>query len=111
METNEEIKEETIANNDGWTKQEGVGMWLPEKENDELIGKVEDILEGTYGNQYLIRKQGTDETIKTPSHKVLQGRMTKVQKGDTIKIIYRGEEAPSVKGQNPTKIYEVFVKE
>lgn len=89
-----------------WEKQE-TEMWLPEKEGDELIGEVTDIVEGAYGFQYTIKKKDGKET-RTPSHKVLQSRMSNVGKGDMVKIVYKGEEAPKVKGQNPTKIYEVF---
>ena len=93
-----------------WEKQEGMGMWLPDKEDDELIGVVEDVLdEGAYGRQFSIKKEDGD-TILTPSHKVLQSRMGKVKKGDQVKIVYKGEEPPAVKGNNPTKLYEVFVK-
>jgi hypothetical protein len=93
---------------DEWEKQEGLSMWLPEKEGEELIGKVLDIVEGAYGVQYILE---TDKgVVRTPSHKVLQSRMAKVKKGDTIKIVFSGSEPPSVKGQNPTKLYEVYKK-
>lgn len=94
---------------DLYIKQEGAGLWLPEKEGDELKGEVTDMIEGTYGNQYLIKKENGEE-IKTPSHKVLQNRMAKIKTGDHIKIVYIKEEPPSVKGQNPTKIYDVYKK-
>lgn len=92
---------------DNWEKQEGSGLWLPEKEGDELIGEVTDVKEGTYGNQFVIKKQDGEE-IRTPSHKVLQNRMTDATVGTKVKIVYIGEEPPSVKGQNPTKMYDVF---
>jgi hypothetical protein len=107
----DEIKEEKVDPQDSeWEQQEGAGMWLPETEGEELMGKVEDITEGLYGNQFLIRPLGQEDSIMTPSHKVLQNRMVKVQKGDTVKIVYKGQEPPSVKGQNPTRLYEVFIK-
>lgn len=90
-----------------WIKQEGSDLWLPEKEGDELIGTVMDVTEGNYGNQYTIRKSDGEE-VRTPSHKVLQNRMISAKKETKVKIVYEGEEPPSVKGQNPTKMYSVF---
>jgi len=92
---------------DNWEKQEGSGLWLPEKEGDELIGTVKEIKEGTYGNQFVIAKDDGEE-VRTPSHRVLQNRMIDAKKGTKVKIVFTGEEPPSVKGQNPTKMYEIF---
>lgn len=92
---------------ENWEKQESAGMWMPEKEMEELVGEVADIQEGGYGLQYSIKKEDGN-TILTPSHKVLQSRMLKVRVGDIVKIVYKGEEPPSVKGRNPTKMYEVY---
>lgn len=92
-----------------WEKQESTGMWIPTEEGQELVGEVVEILtEGSYGPQWVIKTD--EEETRTPSHKVLQNRMAKAKKGDTVKIVYKGEEPPNVKGQNPTKIYEVFIK-
>jgi hypothetical protein len=91
-----------------WEKQESTGIWIPTEEGDTVEGTVLDIVEGSYGLQYVINAD--DKEIRTPSHKVLQNRMAKVKKGDTVRIVYDGEEPPSVKGQNATKIYSVFVK-
>ena len=90
-----------------WEKQIGAAIWLPEKEQDELQGEVIEVLEGMYGNQYLIK--AADGEIKTPSHKVLQYRLAKAKIGDKVKIVYVGEEPPAIKGQNPTKMYDVFI--
>jgi len=107
----EEIKEERVDQTDSeWKPQEGAGMWLPTVEEETLIGTVEDIVEGIFGNQYLIKPVGKEDSVLTPSHKALVARMVKVRKGDTIKLVYKKEEPPTVKGHNPTKIYEVFIK-
>lgn len=95
---------------DKWIEQEGAGMWIPQNEGDELIGTVTDIVEGDYGKQYVIKKDDGEE-IRTPSHKVLQNRMAKVKAGNKVKIVYTGEEPPSVKGQKPTKMYKAFIAE
>lgn len=93
-----------------WIKQEGSQLWLPTEEGAELIGKVTAISEGNYGMQYTIEQENGEE-LRTPSHRVLQNRMANVKEGDNIKIVYKGEEPPSVKGQNPLKMYEVYKKE
>lgn len=93
-----------------WEKQEGAGIWLPSEENEELVGEIVNInTEGAYGSQYSIKKDDGEE-ILTPSHKVLQNRLIKAKTGDKVKLVYKGEEPPSIKGNNPTKIYEVFIK-
>lgn len=94
-----------------WKKQESGDIWLPVKDGEELIGEVTDLMtEGVYGNQLMIKKED-GSLIATPSHKVLQNRIREVKKGDTIKIVYTGEELPKIKGNNPTKMYDVYIDE
>ena len=88
-----------------WEEQENSGIWIPEKEGDQIEGLVEKKDEGNYGPQWTIIT--ADESIRTPSHKVLQNRMGNVKEGDTVRITFVGEEPPAVKGQNPTKMYKV----
>lgn len=92
-----------------WEKQEGAqDIWIPTEEGEELIGKVVNRAEGSYGPQWTIEdKEGNEH--RTPSHKVLQNRMANVNPDDEIKIIYTGKEPPAVKGQNPTRMYDVFI--
>lgn len=94
---------------DEWEKQTGTDMWLPEKENDEITGEVTHIVEGLYGNQ-LVLKTPSGKELKTPSHKVLQARCAGLKVGDNIRIVYLEEQPPKVRGQNPTKMYEVYKK-
>lgn len=95
----------------GEKELKGMEMWIPEKEGDELKGEVIAInTEGDYGNQYMIKKDDGEETL-TPSHKVLQSRLRPVKVGDKVRIVYKGEEAPAVKGHNATKMYEAFLLE
>ena len=94
-----------------YKKQEGAGIWIPEKEGDELIGEVTHIdTEGLYGTQYVIKKDDGEE-VRTPSHKVLQNRMQKAVVGTKVKIVHTGTEPPAIKGHNPTSMYDVFFKE
>ena len=91
-----------------YEKQEGAGIWIPEKEGEILAGEItEKDKEGLYGTQYTIKKSNGEE-IKTPSHKVLQARMSKISPGDQVKLVFINEVPPAVKGQKPTKIYEVY---
>lgn len=93
-----------------YVKQESAGFWNPEKENEELIGKVTDVKKGEYGeNLTLTTADGTE--IRTPSHRMLQSQISKIDIGDEVKIIFKGEEPAKVKGRSPTKLYEVFKKE
>ncbi len=99
-----------MGNNDEWQKQEGAGIWLPENEGDELLGEVTHVnTEALYGTQYTIKKEDGEE-ILTPSHKVLQNRMQKAEKGVNVRIVFKGTEAPKVRGQNPTSMYDVYFK-
>lgn len=96
----------------GYVKQEGAGIWLPKDEKDTLEGEVTHInTEGLYGTQYTIKpKEGGDEVL-TPSHKVLQNRMQKAKVGTKVKIVFTGQEAPKIRGQNHTQMYDVFFDE
>ena len=92
-----------------WVKQEGSGFWKPTQKGEELVGEVVDIKEGTYGTQYVV-EQANREQVIIPSYKVLLARMNNVEKNDMVKIVYLGEEAPKLRGYNPTKLFEVFVR-
>lgn len=94
-----------------FVKQEGAGIWMPAEDGDELLGEVTHIdTEGLYGTQYVIKKDDGEE-VRTPSHKVLQNRMQKAKVGTSVKIVFTGTEAPKIRGQNPTCMYDVFFKE
>lgn len=93
-----------------WEKQEGTsGMWMPENVGDTLVGEVVSVTEGAFGMNYSIKGEGGIE-ILTPSHKVLQVRLSKVKVGDVVKLVYTGTEPPSVKGHSPTRLYDVYVR-
>lgn len=99
--------------NTEWKLIEGNrNFWNPEKAGEEIIGKIVEIAEGTYGKRYTIStiKEGKEEEIVMPSHKVLQGRLSVCAVGDEVKIIYKGEQPPKTRSENPTKLYEVYRK-
>jgi hypothetical protein len=92
---------------DEWEKVESEKIfWTPLNKGDEIRGKVTEISQGMYGARYTIKTDKGD--ICTNSHKVLQARMQGVVVGEEIKIIYQGEIPPKQRGENPTKIYDVF---
>lgn len=98
-----------MAKDEQWEKIEGGKFWNPQEENDELSGEVIEITQGIYGSRWSI-KTDNEEEILTPSHKLLQNRMSGIKVGETIRIVYKGTQPPAVRGQNPTKMYEVFRK-
>ena len=96
-----------------WKKVESEALsnlWLPQLKGEELIGEVTHREEGTYGTQFIIQKED-GVLIKTPSHKVLQNRMSKVALGQKVKLVFTGEIPPKTRNENPTKMYEVYVQE
>jgi len=106
----ETITEEKHIDSEGYEKQIGAGMWLPENIGDTLKGEIAAIeTDGLYGKQLVVLMEDGNE-IKTPSHKVLQARIAKAKVDDKIKIVYTGEQPPAVRGNNPTKMYDVFLK-
>jgi len=91
-----------------YVKQESeLGFWTPNI-GEVLEGEVTEITTGMYGKQLLI-KTLENNTMKTPSHKVLQAKLNKVVVGDKVRIVYVKDDLPTLKGNNPTKIYDVFV--
>ena len=84
--------------------------WEPKEINEELTGLIISINDGIYGKQFIIQQKDGKE-IRTPSHKVLQNRMDELEINTEVKIVYLGEEPPKIRGQQPTKMYKVFVAE
>lgn len=96
--------------NEEWIESKGdSGIWLPETKGDTLEGEVNEIKSGPYGAQLTLEKADGDK-VTTPSHKVLQYRIGSVKVGDFVRIVYAGTELPKVKGQNPTRLYSVYIK-
>ena len=87
-------------------------IWLPQKVSEEILGEVISVQEaGKYGRQMVIRDEKLGKSLTTPSHKVLQARLSNIKVGDLVKIVYDGEQPPRVRGENPIKMYRVFREE
>jgi len=94
---------------EGFEEVEGNSdLWLPEI-GETIQGVIIDKIEGSFGLQVLIEGINKERWL-TPSHKVLIERISKCEIGDVVIISLRKEELPTVKGQNPTKIYKVLRK-
>ena len=92
-----------------WEKQESeMGFWNPVIGN-EIMGEVTEITIGQYGKQITLKK-ADGSLIKTPSHKVLQAKLSKITVGDKVKIVYVKEDLPKLKGQQGARIYDVFIE-
>ena len=85
-----------------------MNIWLPTKKGDSIEGTIVKKQEGKFGEQCEIKVEGEEKTVFTPSHGVLQNRLAQRSVGELIKIVYVGEELPTVKGNNPTKMYDVY---
>lgn len=104
---------EVLSMGDEWQPVESNrNFWNPTKEGEELIGKLVGISDGLYGKRYTIltNKDGKDEEIGLPSHKMLQGLMAPLGIGDMVKIVFKETQSPKVKGQSPLRVYEVYRK-
>jgi len=95
---------------EGYKEVVGAEFWMPNTVGDTLKGEVIAIIDGQFGKQYDIRKEDGAK-IRTPSHRVLQSKMSEAKTGDNVVIEYSGEELPKVKGNDPTKMYKIFVRE
>ena len=82
-----------------------------EKEGDCVEGKLISV-EDNKSFQGKVYKIENDKGITHAvfSTVILASLMEQVSIGDSVKIIYTGVKPNPVKGQNDTKLYEVFVK-
>ena len=85
------------------------GIWKPEQKDEKLEGEVIEIKQGPYGLQLTVETADGGK-VTTPSHKALQTRIGAVKAGDIVRIVFVGTDLPKVKGQNPTRLYSVFIK-
>lgn len=76
-------------------------------EKPEVVGKLKEIQEGTYGLQYVIDTPEGDVTIGT--YDVLKSKIHKVDIGKWIKISFKGHTKSQKTGRN-YKDFDVFVK-
>jgi len=88
-------------------ERKGNEMWFSETEGETIQGEIINIDKNAdYGTSYTLK--AGEEIKRLPQHKVLQNRLEGTKIGDTVKVIYVGEEPPTKKGNNPTKMYRVF---
>ena len=65
-------------------------IWLPEREGEVLEGEIVEIREGEYGIYAMVKEKASGLLLRTPAHKLLQSKLSKLSKGDYIRIIYQG---------------------
>lgn len=95
-----------------WKKIEtNLNFWKPEKVGDEIEGEVLSRENDEQFGMQMDIKTPSGEVFRLPSHKQLQNRLREVKIGSSIKAVLVEELPPKVRGHNPTKIYDVFVKE
>lgn len=81
-----------------------------EIEGDEIEGELLSKEKGSnYDNEVYKIKDKNSVTWTCFSTKVLQSQMQSVKIGDFIKIVYAGNKKNPKKGQNDTKLFEVFI--
>jgi hypothetical protein len=100
--------QEVLENKEWKTAGDG-SYWKPEKEGDVIEGELLESFEGTYGTGYRI-KVG-EKTITIPSYKALISRLSDVAIGSLVRITFKGEEPPKIRGHKPTKLFEVLYRE
>lgn len=82
-------------------------FWKPDEIGQTIEGEV--ILVDTDDFGLVVKIKCDKDEITLPSHKVLQNRLREVKVTDFIKVQYTGEELPKIKGQNPLKLYDVWI--
>jgi len=82
-------------------------LWLPKTKMETIEGVVKEKKDNQYGVQVVLISKDNKEYV-TPSHKVLQCKLSNVKVNDFIKIVYMGQELPKVKGQSGTMLYNVL---
>lgn len=86
-----------------------VGIWKPEKENDEISGiltKVESEVGENKSMLYTLEVDG--KPIGIWGSAVLDINMSAAKVGDLVKVVYLGK-GESKGGKNPPKLFDVFI--
>jgi hypothetical protein len=89
-----------------WEEVGKLTLWKPTKEGETLTGKV--VSERThekFGKSWTI--ETSDGEITTPSHAVLQNRLSNIKIGDKVRITYQGTQPAKIRGNSPTVMYLV----
>lgn len=88
-------------------EKENSDFWMPTKQGEAIEGTIVDVMNGKYGRQLVIEGIDKKQYI-TPAHKVLQQKLSNKIVGNRIKIVFDGQQLPSVKGEKGAMIYKVF---
>ena len=78
-----------------------------DKEGESVLGKLKEISNGTFGEQYIIDTPDGDITIGT--YGVLKNKIVSQDVGKWIKILYKGEVV-NPKTKRTYKDFDVFIK-
>lgn len=83
--------------------------WKPTK-GDEIEGKLLRKFKSNFGESFVL-DLGSDILVVLPGHTVLSGLLSRVVIGEEVHIICLGESEEHKKGQKPSMLYKVFVKQ
>ena len=107
-------KVENIGCNE-WVEVDSHSYWNPLEHGAELIGLLMKKEETSFVDKqgkprfmWTICENITDKEFKTPSHKVLENKLSNIPLGSMVKISFIGEKES--KHVNPTKLYSVKVQ-
>lgn len=100
----EEVGAKKESQNGGWEEIGGnMDFWHPQEEGDELVGVIVGEVDGKYGKQHIIECSADKKDYLTPSHAVLQNRLSRCRVGDVVRLVYKG-----VIPDSRTRLYAVF---
>lgn len=81
-----------------------------EKKGDEIEGELISKETGSnYGNE-VYKIDTTDGVFIVFGTSVLQSQMVEAKIGKQVRIVYQGEKKNEKKGQNPIKLFDVYVE-
>jgi hypothetical protein len=82
-----------------------------EKKGDEIEGQLLSIETGSnYGNAVYKIESNDGGVFIVFGTSVLQSQMAEAKIGKQVRIIYQGEKKNEKKGQNPIKLFDVYVE-
>ncbi len=96
-----------------WSEIKGGGkVFFFEKEGDALEGKLVDVRSGVgENNSTMYDLQGTHELWSVWGSTVLDGKMKRVNIGESVRIVFLGEKQSEKRKGRTYKDFQVFVKE
>jgi hypothetical protein len=82
------------------------GFWKPETSGDMVEGTIVSMKNGVFGLNVTLTSSDGDEYVLL-SHKNLQLKLSQLVGGDSVRIVFKGEQENTRPGHN-TRIYQVF---